>query len=182
MKINYRNIPVLAICFTHSTDFIGTAIRFFRGNLKDRNFPNHAFLVTEDHGQLFATEQTLGGLKENSLEEYTEPDNKIVSVYTWIGFNDPAKRETAQQYLAEIRRRHGENSEYDVNGILSFLPVFKWFYKPDPKKQWCSENVASILKIYGCDLIKDSRLTPDQLEPLLKNHPEQFAVREGFYI
>lgn len=181
LKINYRNIPVLAIAFTRSTSLIGTAIRFFRGNIRDKAFPNHAFLVTEDHGQLFATEETFSGLVENSLEEYSTSSNQIVSMYSWIGFNDIGVRESALQYLAEIRRRRAEDSKYDFKGILSFVPGLKVFFKPDTKKQWCSENVSSILKQYGGAFIKDVHVAPDQLEMIIRERSDQFSRVDHFY-
>jgi hypothetical protein len=186
LKINYQNIPVLAIGFTRSSDIIGCAIRLFRGSTpltdRDKRFPNHSFIVTEDHGQFFATEETLGGLRENSLEKYTSPGNRITAFYTWNGFNDPVKREAALQCLAEVRRRATDDGKYDILGLLSFVPLLKLFFKPDPKKQWCSENVASVLKTFGCECIASTTIAPDQLEKLMADRKDQFAERIGYYI
>jgi hypothetical protein len=181
-KINYQNIPVLAIGFSRSDGLIAKGIQLFRGLLFKKEAPNHAFFVTEDHGQLFATEETLGGLKENSLEQYANPHNKIVALYTWKGFDNDSTRDMVQRYLAEIRRRAKENSKYDVIGLLSFVPGLKLFCKPDPEMQWCSENVASVLKIHGCTEITKTTLSPDQLIAVMQKHVEEFTNIAGYYI
>ena len=184
LTINYASLPVMAICLTRSTQFIGRAIQLFRGGIKaltDKLFPNHALLVTQDHGQKFATEEMASGLVENSLEEYTKPGNKITEAYHWVGFNDEAKKEAAEYYLAEIRRRAMENSKYDWKGLFSFVPFFKLFTKPDPAKQWCSENVASILKKFGCTLFEKTEITPDQLLKICKDNPTEFVPVINFY-
>ena len=181
-KINYRNIPVLAIGFTRATGLIARGIQLVRGLLKDKAAPNHAFFVTEDHGQLFATEETLSGLRENSLEQYTKEGNRIVALYIWKGFNSVTARESAQPYLAEIRRRAKENSKYDFKGLFSFVPVFKWFVKPDKQREWCSENVASVLKQYGCEGIEKTTLSPDQLLKVIQERKGEFDAVLGYYV
>lgn len=179
--INYPNIPVLAIGFSRSNSLIAKGIQFFSGTLKDKGMPNHAFFVTEDHGQLFATEETIHGLQENSLEQYTSDKNRIVALYSWVQFDNPTKRESAQQYLAEIRRKAKENSKYDVKGLFSFVPVFKWFCKPDPKKQWCSENVAGVLKDYGAECITKKTIRPDELLKIVQNNKQEFRAVLNYY-
>lgn len=175
-KINYSNIPVLAIGFTESKSLISKAINFFQGS------PSHAFIVTEDHGQLFATEETLHGLQENSLEKYTSPANRIVAMYVWKGFNNPSKRDAVQRYLAEVRRRAKENSKYDFKGLFSFVPVFKWFCKPDPKRQWCSEHVSRILKDFGCADIKKTTISPAELYKFVQKQKDEFEAVLKYYI
>lgn len=174
-KINYSNIPVLAIGFTESKSVISKLINFFQGT------PSHAFLVTEDHGQLFATEETLNGLRENSLEEYTSDSKRIVAMYIWDGFTKASTREAVQRYLAEIRRKAKENSKYDFKGLFSFVPVFKWFMKPDPKRQWCSENVAKILQVYGCEAVKKVTISPRELYKLVQDNKDEFHAVLGYY-
>lgn len=175
-KINYANIPVLAIGFTESKSLISKAINFFQGS------PSHVFLVTEDHGQLFATEETLQGLQENSLEKYTTPSNRIVAMYIWKGFNNVASREAVQRFLAEIRRRAKENSKYDFKGLFSFVPVFKWFIKPDPKRQWCSENVAKLLQTFGCEAIKKTTISPSELYSIVQQEKLEFYAVLKYYL
>jgi hypothetical protein len=181
-KINYQNIPVLSIGFTRSNSIIAKGIQLFSGILKDKGAANHAFLVTEDHGQLFATEETIHGLQENSLEEYTGQGNRIVAMYTWNGFNDPSKRESAQRYLAEIRRRAKENSKYDTKGLFTFVPIVKYFVKADTERQWCSENVASVLQTYGAECITETKLRPDQLQKLIAARKDAFNAVLGYYV
>lgn len=183
MRINYANIPVLSIGFTRSTNIMGSLIRTFSGaSSKDHTAPNHAFIVTEDHGQLFATEETLSGLQERSLEEYTKSSNRIVSLYIWKGFNDEVTRENVQEHLAEIRRRSGEESKYDFKGLFTFVPIINKFVKADPKKQWCSENCASILKKYGAEFIKDTKLSPVDLENIMKKIENNCVPVTDYYI
>jgi len=176
MKINYGKIPALAIGFTRADDIVSHLIQFFRGILKNKAAPNHAFIVTEDHGQLFATEETIHGLREMSLEEYTTPENRIVAMYEWEGFHDRNIRENVQRSLAEIRRRAGEESRYDFKGLLSFIPGLKVFFKPDPKRQWCSENCASIMKTFGAKFINKVEISPDELLKIMQNTEECKAV------
>jgi hypothetical protein len=102
--------------------------------------------------------------------------NRIVGVYFWQGFNDRNVRESVQKYLAEIRRRAGEDSRYDFFGLLSFVPGLKKFFKPNPKRQWCSENCASILKTYGAKFITKTELAPDELMKIMQNTEECKAV------
>jgi hypothetical protein len=181
-RINYANIPVLAIGFSRADTLIAKGIQLFRGLLKDKNAPNHAFFITEDHGQLFATEETIYGLQENSLEKYTSKGNRIVALYTWIMFENASTRESVQQYLAEIRRRAKENSKYDWKGLFSFVPGFKLFVKPDHERQWCSENVASVIKSHGGEFISKTAISPDQLLAIFKNNNREFRPVENYYI
>lgn len=179
--INYPALPILAITFTRGKNIVSRGIQFFRKGLLDKAFPNHAFLITSDHGQLFATEETAGGLAENSLELYTKNRNKIVAMYRWVGFSDTIVAETAETYLAEIRRRRTEESRYDFKGLLSFIPGIKKFFKPDPRRQWCSENVASILKRFGCPVIDKIEIAPDQLKRLCEDNPTHFVPVLDYY-
>lgn len=179
-QLNYRNIPPLAIGFTRSSTLMGKAIQFFRGILKDGGAPNHAFIVTSDHGQLFATEETLSGLEERSMERYTSKKERIVAMYYWLGWDEYDKGNIAETFLAEIRRKMGETSKYDFWGLLSFVPVLKKFFKPDPKRQWCSENCASVMKFFGADFIRDTKVTPDQLLAIMQ-HTDECKSILGYY-
>jgi len=179
-KLNYDAIPVLAIGFTRSTSIFAKGIQLIRGILKDKGEPNHSFIVTEDHGQLFATEETLCGLQEKSLEQYTKASNRIVAMYLWQGFDSTMTQGKVQEYLAEIRRRNAEPSKYDWKGLLSFVPGFKKIIKPDPKKQWCSENCAHLLKENGAPFIDKVEIAPDELLKRMKNSCECVAIL-GYY-
>jgi len=161
--INYPELRVLMIGFSRSTGIVGRLIQLFRGGFKalsDPGFPNHAFLVTVDHTQFFATEETFRGLVENSLEKYTRGE-KIVAMYRWVGWT-PEKEEAAQILLSTIRRKMKADSRYDFLGLLSFVPGLRWFFRPSPERQWCSENCISIHQKFGCPF-KSSTLAPDQL-------------------
>jgi len=183
-RLNYPVIPILAVGFTRSDTFIGGAIRFFRGGFKaigDKSFCNHAFLVTSNHGQKFATEETPQGLMELSLEQYVKPSNRIVAMYYWTGWDVDDRREAALSHLAEIRRRMLENSRYDFIGLLKFVPILKRFVKFDEKRQFCSENCASVLKKFGASFISKPELAPDQLLKVMQSTAECFAVL-GYYL
>jgi hypothetical protein len=177
MKINYPALPILGVGFTRATSIPARIIQITRKILRDHNAPNHSFLITGDHGQLFATEETSKGLQERSLEQYTKKSNHIVAVLLWKGFTVETK-EAAQKYLAEIRRKNGEESRYDFRGLLWFLNKK---FKTDPKRQWCSENCASILKKYGASWIKETRLAPDQLINIMIQSGECEAITD-YYI
>lgn len=162
MHLNYPALPVLGTFFVLGKDLFGKIIQYFTGG-----DCTHAGLITDDHGQKFATEETGHGLDEDSLERYTKPGQQIVAVYYWQGWDDPVRREAALSYLAEIRRKRAEESQYDWRGILGF--VFPWI-KPDPKKQWCSENVLSIHDKFGFDSGWGNKRppSPEQLKELMK--------------
>jgi hypothetical protein len=184
--LDYHKIPVLGVGFSRGADVIGFLIALVRGGWKaafDLSFPTHAFVITEDHFQKFSTEETITGLNEDSLEEYTKND-KIVAMYYWAGWDkqdgEYTKKEWAQQYLAKIRRKRKENSRYDFIGLLSFLPVIGKYIKPSKNRQWCSENVASIHKLFGAKFITDTEIAPDQLFSLMKNSIDCNEV-QGFY-
>lgn len=176
MRLDYSKIPVLAVGFTRSNAPFARAIQLARGILHDKAAPNHAFLVTCDRGQLFATEETLQGLQERSLEEYTRPGNRIVAMYYWQLWT-LEKREAALDYLAEIRRRRGEESKYDLKGLFSF--VLPWI-KPDPKRNWCSEDCASIHKRFGATWAENVHIDPLQLLRIMQKSDECEAVL-GYY-
>ena len=172
-RLNYPNIPILAVGFTRSNSFIGGAIRFIRGGFKavgDKSFCNHAFLVTIDHNQKFATEETPQGLMELSLEQYVKSSNRIVAMYYWNGWDIDGKQEAAMTYLAEVRRRMMESSRYDFIGLLKFVPVLRRFVKFDKKRQFCSENCASVLKKFGASFIDKTELAPDQLLKIMQDN------------
>lgn len=181
-NIHYSCIPILSIGFTRSTSVVGRTIQLVRGILSDPAAPNHAFITTEDHGQLFATEETWAGLRENSLEQYAKKTNRIVAMYSWRGFTDPEIHKEVCRYLARIRRKNLEESCYDRMGLLTFVPGIGRMIKADPKKQWCSENVASILKYYGCPCIEKTTLAPDELLSIIRENRDEFTAVLNYYL
>jgi hypothetical protein len=170
-NINYPKLSPLMIGFTRSESLFAKGIQLFRGIIGDKAAPNHAFIITSDRGQLFATEETLKGLEERSLERYTTKQDRIVCVMKWNGWTEEIIQK-AQDYLAEVRRRAEEDSKYDFVGLFSFVPGFKKLVKPNPKKQWCSENCASILKKFGAKFIKNIHVSPDQLLKIMLDSSE----------
>ena len=174
-SINENAIPTLAVGFTRGMDTLGDAIALSRGGLAavhDASFPTHAFMFTREQGRLFATEETPSGLVEKGLAEYCQDNNRIVSVYFWRGWQDEEKADAALRYLANVRADGARNSKYDFLGLLSFLPFIGRWFKPDPQKQICSENCASIHKTFGASWIVQTVIAPDQLEMLMRHNEE----------
>jgi hypothetical protein len=191
LTLNYEKLPILGVAFSHSKDVPGYAIAVVRGGIGDDAFPIHALLITADRGQKFATEETLAGLVENSLEEYTTDLNRLVGVFYWHGWDDAAKKESAQDDLAYIRRKHAENSQYDFGGLFVFvkekLPSWlQWMIpaKADKTKQWCSENCLAILDKYGfaSGWTKDRGPAPDELmEIMMKRDDVELVLNYYLY-
>jgi hypothetical protein len=177
--LNYPEIPILAIGLVRGMDFVGDTIALCRGGFKamaDKAFPTHALLTTIDRNQKYATEETLSGLVENSLEEYNNSKVRIVAMYYWTGWDDEQKRNDALDYLAYIRRQQGNKGtkigKYDLKGLFSFIPIIgKWkCFQPDSSEQWCSENVYSIHKKFGAPWAQgDPHVAPDQLMAIMHN-------------
>lgn len=182
LSMNYATIPVLATGFTRSHSFMGRTIQAVRGGLFDAAFPNHALLTTPDRGQIFATEETFDGLRQNSMDQYLDASNRIVAMYYWSGWDDQVRRNEALDYLAYIRRKQGDKctktGKYDHFGLLSF--VFPRLVKPDKTRQWCSENIASLHKKFGAKWVKKCEISPDQLLALMKGSDKCKAVL-GYY-
>ena len=181
LEFNHKVIPDLANGFVRSRYFFGNGTAFFRGGrkaVKDPAFPCHTLIFNWDRGQLFCTEETLKGLKENSIEKYRDPDNRIISVLYWTGWDDSVRRNEALDYLAYLRRKQGDEStdlgKYDWPGLGSFMPgirLLPWF-KPDPVKDWCAENDLSVMKKFGCPWITKTTLAPDQAYLLMKDQKD----------
>ena len=87
-----------------------------------------------------------------------------------------------EAYICIFWFYNNSDSKYDFWGLFSFVPGIRKLEKPDPKKQWCSENAANLLKTYGyADLIKTT-ISPDQLLKVVKNHKEAFNAVLSYYI
>ena len=90
------------------------------------------------------------------------------------------KKESAQRFLARIRRLHRDNSKYDFIGLLSFLPIIGKYFKPSKEREWCSENVATVHKKFGASFITDTKIAPDQLFAIVKASSECVEI-ENYY-
>jgi hypothetical protein len=166
MKINYPELPVLAVAFTHGLGPVGLAI-----SAVTKSPYRHSLLITNNWGQKFGTEETFHGLQENSLEKYTKQSNRIIDMWYWRGWDDKVRAEEALCFLAEIRRKAGEQSKYDFKGLLSF--VFPKLFKPDPKRQWCSENCLSTHVRFGFKTdYKPDRASPGILRGIMSTSAE----------
>lgn len=182
-ELNYLNIPPLSVAFTRGLNPLGDIIGMVRGGMAgfmDISFPSHAAMITCDSGQLFITEETLGGLKENSLEIYSNSSNRIVAMYRWKGWDDPIRAGEATAYLAEIRRKMGEPQKYDFAGLFSFIPGLRKIVKQNPNRWYCSESVASIHEKWGARWITRTEIAPDDLLKQMQDSPECKCVL-GYY-
>jgi hypothetical protein len=186
ININYPALRGMDIGFSNSLDVPGVIIRTVINGIKqvfNREIENHAFFVTESWGQFFATEMQPPRIAEHSLEKYVGFGNRIVSVFRWRGYDDPAIKNQAQARLAEIRRRDAEHSGYDFSGLVRFTKYVKYFLpwiKNDPAKDFCSEQVDEQLRVDGCKLgpfvINGEKMAPDpwRLADWFRKHPEEF--------
>ena len=185
MDINY-NLPELAIGFTRSKDFIGRLIQFFRRGLHSSVFPNHAFFVVYFNWQVFVIEETLSGLRLNSIDEYRKDSNRISCIWYWGGFSDVVIKQRALDRMTYILRKQGDPDtrlgKYDLVGLLKFVPIIGRWIQPSREAEWCSENCADILKFSGCPWVTDIHLAPDELARLMSNQGscrEERAYREA---
>lgn len=188
-EFNYDKIPVLAIGFSRAGSLFGGLIRLFSGGIKaiaDKAFANHSLAITQSRGQKFATEETVKGLFENSLEPYRIVKNRIVAMYYWTGFDDPEIRGAALDYLAYLRRKQGDCEtklgKYNFKGLFSKIPFIGKLkcFTPDPESEWCSENCASLMKRFGASFIDKTEIRPDELLEIMRNSPECKVVL-GYY-
>jgi len=169
MQLCDRAIPDLAVYNVHCDDFDGGMIRLMRGGINavaNPLFATHTGLFTWTNGILYGTEETGGGLREDSLAEYTKPSDYIVSVYQWNGWNDAGKCEAAKKELFDIIAKHGASSRYNYPALLAEIPVvgrlFQWAWKS--KAMICSQMAAWIHIQYGCTLFENDHLAPDQID------------------
>jgi hypothetical protein len=144
-KLNYPAIPILGIGFSRGADVIGFLIALVRGGWEaafDLDFPTHAFLITEDHKQKFTTEETVSGLQEDSLEQYTYPKNKIVAMYYWKGWDEINVAEnTLQQEMDEHRKSNGASGYSGYEGYSGYPNYIS-------KKEKAQEFLARIRRLH----------------------------------
>jgi len=170
-QINRSVIPTLAVAFTRANDPLSAWVALVRGGVKaveNMAFPTHAFVFTRDQVSLFATEETMRGLVENSLSRYLSGDRRIVCVYYWDGWQDDERRNAALEYLAMVRENGGRSARYDFRALLSFIPVIGKLFKDDEERQICSENVAALHKKFGAKFIRKTLIAPDELLRLMR--------------
>jgi hypothetical protein len=118
---------------------------------KDRNYAGHAGFITTQHGQLFISEMTPRGMRENPFEVYRGRKNRIIEVYHWSGFNYLDVRRKGEERMAWLRRK-GRELKYDWWGAItsSWLGRKVFFWKRnDPERDFCSENVINVLSYCG---------------------------------
>lgn len=179
-EVNLDAIPLMAIGFTRAETIISRGIQLVRGDLRDKAQPNHAFIVTQDHGYKFALEETFDGLKENSICDYDNGKNgRIVAMYLWNGWT-PELAEMVTRYLAKIRSYAAAESEYDTWGLMTFIPGLRRFFHTDPLRNWCSESVVSLHLMAWCNVFVKQEIAPDELLRIVQNS-NQFKCVLGYY-
>lgn len=122
----------------------------FRG-ADSRAMADHAGFVTENHGQMFVTEMSPAGMRENPFEDYRTKRCRILEVWRWKGFDDSTVRATALQEM-ERKRRHGKELEYDWWGAITSSWLGAKLFpnaKQDPRRAYCSEDVVDMIVRYG---------------------------------
>lgn len=180
LKWNYGNkkaLKELAVFFSKDQGLIGKIIGVV-SNL------THAGVITEDHGEMFATEEGPTGLQENSLDGYTTSENRVVDLLYWNGWDNPENHETALKQLASIRRRKKEN-KYGWKTILCFLPGIGKKFKREKEANICSESVCELLDRYGFNSgwsNPDRPPSPDELHAIMTRRIGHDVVRLfGYY-
>lgn len=111
----------------------------------DRDIPTHTGFITHSYGQVFCTELTEDGIEEDSAAKYLRSArrDRMIAIYRWSGFDDEDKRGHALGRLAYLRQL---DCGYDWRGAIGIaLP----FLKHNERREYCSENVFTILKKYG---------------------------------
>jgi hypothetical protein len=169
IKLVYSAFQDMDIFLVHGNDLCGKLIRIGeRENYApgDDTTPTHAGFITSDRGQFFATEMN-PELRESSLEEYVGSKVQMIELWRYQQWA-PEKKNSAQDYLAYLRRKNQENSRYDLRGAIMSSPLgkrlFGWlpFMKNDSKRWFCSEEVCSIMKQFADDQMLPA-LCPDAL-------------------
>lgn len=151
-RINYPALRAGDIFFSSADNPIGNLIRWNQvgfARRRDLDIPNHAGVITEAHGQKFATEMGPFGLAENSLEKYRKPKNRIVGVLRWDTFESLTARERAMQILALQRRKE---KEYSWFGAIKSIPLWRRIFRRVKVKErldFCSENAFYLLRELG---------------------------------
>lgn len=188
LDFNHNAIPDLAFGFACSTYAIGTVTAFARDGMdavNDQMFPRHTLIFHWDRTRLVCTEETLDGLKQNSIEKYRDKRNRIIAVLYWTGWDDPARRNAALDRLAYIRSKQGDRTtklgKYNFRGLLTKIKYFGplltrlGIAKADPLADWCTENDMSLLKNYGqCPWMQgvETTLAPDEAYLLMKDQKD----------
>ena len=189
MKINFDAVPEMSVGFPQGNDFFGWTERLALGQLFNANCPTHAFMVINVTGMKFVLEECADGQRLYSLNEFSNRNDKIIYMCRWTGWNE-TNSEIVTAHALDVISSGGPQSKYDLAGLFSFIPIVNWFVKPDPQKQWCSENVASYHndgkkitdgKDGGSPLFPKITLSPYELMKEMKSRSE-FEEIKNYYV
>jgi hypothetical protein len=155
---NYDSLQGMDIFFsTSDISLIAYVTRIANVDFKNtfnNEISTHSGVITEDQGVFFATEETLFGLKENSLKNYNGSNKQIISIYRWNKFNDFFKEKEGLKQLAELREK---KLKYDYFTFFTYPKCLRWIRKlvnrkkDDDSSQICSETVFRRLKAFGLE-------------------------------
>jgi hypothetical protein len=190
-QLAYDHIPLLSNFFTREVSgFVEAGIvveEYGIAGLFDRSIPVHEGIVTAHQNSIkFATEETMQGLKHNSLEQYTTDANRIVCMYYWHGWDDMMRQEAAIDFIDATIAHGGDASKYATLQLGHFLkadhlPLIGHYFDPArTQKKWCSEYCLMLLKIFGAEWVKDIYLDPLQSLRAMHDSGECSAIL-GYY-
>jgi len=120
----------------------------------DLMVPSHSGLISEDRSWFFATEETIRGLRENSLINFCNRNKQIIFIYRWNNFDDLVLREQALKELSYLRLKQ---IPYDFFTLFTFPKCLKWIrilfsrQIDDDSSEICSETVFRIFKKFGLE-------------------------------
>jgi len=125
-----------------------------RDAVRNPLFPNHSGTVLERWGQKYPIEASPRGYISGDFREYCTKRTRIVAVYRWQGYDDPAKQELVAKTL-ERWSRIGKAVKYNLPGaILSsrfgrYLLGWMPWVKAKQRNWFCSEGAVGALCVSG---------------------------------
>lgn len=159
-KINYGALKTGDIVSCGGVGPFAYAIRLFTKGLKYRRdiktVSTHTGMIIDLVGQKFIAEMNASGLQINSLEIYRKNRRKfIIGISRSSELTDICRIGIEKKISLDYRK----GIEYDWSGDLAFITKL---VKENPKKRFCSEYAAYILKIYGGVEVREneSEITP----------------------
>lgn len=185
ITLNYSAFCDMDIFFSHSNKPLSRITRFamtLKWNPRDDFTPTHGGFITSMHKQFFATEMKARGIEFNSLESYTGKREQIISVWRCKRFENEEKLAKAREYLAYL---HREQMNYDARGAILSSPLgsklFGWmpWFKNQPDGQFCTENVADVIRRFAdgkCPLAP----SPVDLQKYFKQHDGTYRQIKEF--
>ena len=173
--INYSSLKTGDIVCCGGVGLFAYAIRLVTAGLWKRHSIKdvavHVGILVRLSGQIFIAEMLGSGLAIRSLEEYRKNKRSfIISIGRSSELTDENRSVIEQKIAHDFRK----GIEYDWSGDLAFL-LKK--VEDDPKKNFCSEYAAIIMRDYGLvEVIGDESIVspvmlqvPSKAIPSLEN-------------